>query len=79
MSTPSEKRISGQGKAAYHRLSLQDQRRIVEFLEENPNEWILSPKDLVNAYLIWEGIMGYTDAIINLVLKSYDADIRELK
>ena len=34
--------------------------------------------DLVNAYLCWNGIINYTDDIINVVFAAYKVDVDEL-
>lgn len=34
--------------------------------------------DLVNAYLRWNGIINYTDDIINVVFAAYKVDVDEL-
>lgn len=71
-----EGRLIGQGMQAFRRLSNSHQRVIVKFLEENPRATIMSPLEVIEAYLNWEGIIGYTDNIVNLVLQAYNADIR---
>lgn len=71
-----ESRIIGKGMEAFRRLSNSQQRTIVEFLECNRRETIMSPLEVINAYLTWEGIINYTDQITNLVLNAYNADIQ---
>jgi hypothetical protein len=71
-----EARIIGQGMVAFRRLANYQQRKVSDFLEENRRETLMSPLDVINAYLTWEGIIGYTDQITNLVLNAYNADIR---
>lgn len=71
-----ENRLIGQGLKAFRRLSDSQQRSIVAFLEVNSRATIMSPLELIEAYLHWEGIIGYTDQIVNLVLQAYNADIR---
>lgn len=71
-----ESRIIGKGMQAFRRLSNSQQNTIVEFLEENRRQTLMSPLDVINAYLTWKGIIGYTDSIVNLVLQAYNADIR---
>ena len=71
-----ESRIIGKGMEAFRRLSNSQQNTIVEFLKENRRQTIMSPLEVIEAYLTWEGIMGYTDSIVNLVLQAYNADIR---
>lgn len=71
-----ESRIIGKGMEAFRRLSNSQQKTIVEFLKENYRETLMTPLDVINAYLTWEGIIGYTDSIVNLVLQAYNADIR---
>lgn len=44
------------------------QRDIKSFLEDNPWVDISSRRDLVTAWLTWNGIIGYEDQIIDLVL-----------
>lgn len=71
-----ESRIIGKGMEAFRRLANYQQRKVSDFLEENRRETLMSPLDVINAYLTWEGIIGYTDSIVNLVLQAYNADIR---
>lgn len=56
---------------AYNSLTESQQRIIDEFLELNPREQLYGPHDIVNAYLCWNGIMGFTRDIINVVLNSH--------
>lgn len=44
------------------------QMDIREFLKENPHVFLTSRRDLVCAWLNWNGIFGYEDRIIDLVL-----------
>lgn len=44
------------------------QRDIKEFMKENPHVYLMSRRDLVCAWLNWNGIFGYEDQIIDLVL-----------
>lgn len=44
------------------------QRDIQDFLTENPHVYLMSRRDLVCAWLNWNGIFGYEDRIIDLVL-----------
>ena len=43
------------------------QEDIKSFMEENSRECIYTRTDVINAWLTWNGIIGYTDQIISLV------------
>ena len=57
---------------SYLRLSSSARGEIIAFLEANPSVTIDSPRDVVDAYLQWNGIIGYTFDFIDVVLKAYD-------
>ena len=65
-----------------HRLTGRQQDDIREFLEDNGNrsEWrdrtpeSLSPRELLDAWLSWNGIHGYTDQILSVVGKAFNLE-----
>lgn len=53
---------------------------IYSFIQDNklPLDIVnLSPRDIVDYWLQWNGIIGYTDNIINLVDAAFSAETRE--
>lgn len=69
-------RISGAAIEAYQCLTGDQQRDIDAFLEANPKATLYTREDLVNAWLGWNGIIGYTRQIIRLVQLAHE--IKEL-
>ena len=49
-------------------LPVRMQNDIKDFLQDNPWFFICSRKDMVDAYLQWNDIFGYTDQIIDAVV-----------
>lgn len=64
-------RITGPAAKSYLKLSASQQRAIDQYLEANPYSTIHDNRDLVEAWLIWEGIIGFTDDIIAIVQSVY--------
>lgn len=67
-------RMDTKAKAAFDRLHSGQQKCVLEFLQSNPREFLHSPKDVVNAWLVWNGMIGYTDGIVGLVLRAYNKE-----
>ena len=66
-----EDRISGPAIDAYQQLKGAQQTVIDEFLEANPRKTLYAKRDIVNAWLIYTGIQGYTESIIDLVQRTF--------
>lgn len=64
-------RIAGPAIDAYQNLSGPQQNEIDEFLEENRSQRLHSVEELVDAWLRWHGISGYTHSITELVLAAH--------
>lgn len=64
-------RITGPAIDAFQQLNGQQQYAIEEFLSANKGETLYSKRDIVNAWLTWNGIVGYTEDIISLVQATF--------
>ena len=56
------------------KLPKQAQIDIMDFNEANHSHNIYEPKDIVRAWLVWNGIVGYEDSIVDIVLGAYSVD-----
>jgi len=66
-----EARLIGAGKTAFERINRYAQQDVVCFLEENPRETIYGPNELMEAYLVWNGIIRYTSNIVETVRQAF--------
>jgi hypothetical protein len=66
-----EARLIGNGKTAFEKINRNAQQDIVSFLEDNPRETIHGPNELMEAYLCWNGIIGYTSNIVETVRQAF--------
>ena len=64
-------RITGEAIEAYQQLRGKFQQDIDLFLSCNPRARLTSRMDIVDAYLHWNGIIGYTLDIVELVQNSH--------
>jgi hypothetical protein len=64
-------RISGPAIDAFQALSGDLQRDVIAHLQYNPRAHLYSLEDIVNAWLTWNGIIGYTPKIVRLVQQAY--------
>ena len=62
------KDLSSELAILFATLPLRMQKDIKSFLEDNPRFFICSRMDMVDAYLQWNGIIGYTEQIIDAVV-----------
>ena len=60
-------RISGPAIDAIQQIDGDLQRHIYQLLEDNPRYELYSKEDVVKAWLMWNGIVGYTPQIVRLV------------
>ena len=61
-----------------------DKEEIIEYLvDESEGDYTreeleeMSNRDLLNAYLTWEGIIGYTDDIIERIEAIYEVNLED--
>lgn len=64
-------RITGPAIDAFQQLNGQQQYHVEEFLSANKGAELYSKRDVVNAWLTWNGIVGYTDDIISIVQHTF--------
>lgn len=60
-------KIQGGAKRAYTGLTTVQQGDVIQFLINNPSQILITPSDVVGAWLCWNGIMGCTEDIISVV------------
>jgi hypothetical protein len=70
------KRLSEKARAAFERLPTYLQNDVVNFLEANPRTSLSDEWGVVDAWLGWNGIIGYTGMVIKLVRHAY-GDVRK--
>jgi hypothetical protein len=59
--------ISGEAIDAYQNLSGKFQKDVDDYLRDNKSKRLYTRQDVVNAYLEWNGIIGYTHDVVELV------------
>lgn len=64
-------RISGPAIDAIQQLDGDLQKDVYQLLQDNPRYELYSKEDVVQAWLMWNGIMGYTPKIIRLVQQAF--------
>ena len=64
-------RMTGKAIHAYNRLTTLQQGDVNAFLLENPGRTLCSEREVIEAWLIWNGIIGYDQDIIDLVVNAY--------
>lgn len=64
-------RMAAAARAAYNNLPVQYQQDVLSFLQSNPSQFLLSPRDVVDAWLMWNGMIGYSDTIVHLVRSAF--------
>ena len=67
----SSKQISGPAIDSYQQLDGGQQKDVDAFCEANPRATLYSKRDVVNAWLTWNGIINYTEQIVSLVENVY--------
>jgi hypothetical protein len=60
-------RITGRAIDVYQYLDGRQQADVDAYLEANPRAELYVPRDVVNAWLTWNGIIGYTEQIVSLI------------
>lgn len=60
-------RITGPAIDAYQYLDAGQQKAVDDYLTENPRVELYSIRDVVDAWLTWNGICGYTEQIVSLI------------
>lgn len=65
-------RILARATVLFDKLPTKYRIDIIQFLEWNPAKVIYTEEDLIDAWLCWNGILGYTDTIIELFQSVYD-------
>lgn len=64
-------RITGPAVDAFQQLDGDLQFTVIEFLQENPTKELYSKEDVLNAWLTWNGIIGFTPQIMRLVRQTF--------
>ena len=64
-------RMSNAAVQAYLNLPAGAQKDVAEYMHTNDREELSSPRDVVDAYLVWNGIIGFTDQIVSVVRAAY--------
>ena len=59
--------ISGEAIEAYQNLRGKFQKDVDDYLRNNLNKRLYTRQDVVNAYLEWNGMIGYTYDVVELV------------
>ena len=59
--------ISGEAIEAYQQLRGKFQKDVDDYLRNNLSKRLYTRQDVVNAYLEWNGIIGYTSDVVELV------------
>jgi hypothetical protein len=60
-------KIHGGAMKAFKGLTNLQQGDVIQYLINNPSKVLIVPSDVIDAWLCWNGIIGYTEAIIELV------------
>lgn len=63
--------LGSEALEAFERLLPTQQEIVRIFLRENHHCYLHGKRDVVDAYLKWEGIIGYTENLIQLVRRAY--------
>lgn len=61
-----EDRITGDAETCYNNAPHHIRKDIRDCLEDNPRMRIDSKEEFLDAYLVWNGIIGYTTGIMNV-------------
>jgi hypothetical protein len=64
-------RIVGPARMAYDNLSNWHQADVLQFLRDNPSRVLYDRAEVVDAWLIWNGMLNHTDQITALVRAAY--------
>lgn len=64
-------RMEPEALAAYERLPYHQQSDVVQFLQNNPRKHLCDAQDIVDAWLVWNGMIGYTSNIVEVVRYAY--------
>ena len=67
METSVTDRISGEAIEAYQNLRGKFQKDVDDYLRNIPSKRLYTRQDVVNAYLEWNGLIGYTHDVVELV------------
>lgn len=59
--------ISGEAIEAYQNLRGKFQKDVDDYLRNNLSKRLYTRQDVVNAYLEWNGMIGYTLDVVELV------------
>lgn len=59
--------ISGEAIEAYQQLRGKFQKDVDDYLRNNLSKRLYTRQDVVNAYLEWNGVIGYTSDVVELV------------
>lgn len=64
-------RINGPAIDSFQMLDGDLQRDVMAYLEDKPRAELYSKEDVINAWMTWNGIIGYTPKIVRLVQQTY--------
>lgn len=65
------RRITGPAIDVVQQLDGDLQYDVYQFLQENPAKELYSKEDVVNAWLTWNGIIGFTPRIMRPVQQTF--------
>jgi len=60
-------RIHPEAQKILGKLPPRFQCDVRQFLAENIREELYEPQDVLNAWLVWNGLIGYTNAVMTFV------------